>query len=183
MTFYLHSFLPWDPKVASGQEASNRMSGQMMYPTLLAQLSHNRVDPRKSRLTLMRKRNFTSAIKFPKSCMAIFLFFNIKTYKDVNIKWLFFTNDFEDLLLDCVEGKYLLFTLQKKKKITTRGGVCSRRRCSFCLWLCLKFTHVRPFCERLDVLVPRYLHANRVTLHTVEIGVLCCGAVKEFAPE
>lgn len=53
----------------------------------------------------------------------------------------------------------------------------------FCLWLRSEFTHVCPFCERLHVLVPRYLHANWITLHAIEVGVLGRGAVKEFAPE
>lgn len=44
-------------------------------------------------------------------------------------------------------------------------------------------THVRPFRERLHVLVPGYLHANRITLHAIEVGILGRGAVKELAPE
>lgn len=46
-----------------------------------------------------------------------------------------------------------------------------------------KFTHVCPLCQRLGVLVPRYLHANRVTLHPIEVRVLRRGAVEELAPE
>ena len=54
--FHLHPFFPGDPKVTSGQETSDRVSSQVMYPTLLSQLSHDRVDPRKSRLALSDKR-------------------------------------------------------------------------------------------------------------------------------
>lgn len=61
VTFYLHSFFPRDPKVAPGQEASDRVSGQMVYPALFSQLSHDRVDPRKSGLALERRMKFSSS--------------------------------------------------------------------------------------------------------------------------
>lgn len=57
----------------------------------------------------MQKKNFTLAIKFPKSCVANFLFLIV--YKDVNVKYFIFTNDLEDF--DSVERKYSLCTLQK----------------------------------------------------------------------
>lgn len=49
---HLHSLLPRYPQVASRQEARNGVTGQVMNPSLLAQLRHYRVDPRKARLTL-----------------------------------------------------------------------------------------------------------------------------------
>lgn len=56
VAFYLHSFFPGDPKVASGQEAGDSVPSQVMDPALFPQLRHDRVDPRKSCLSLFHKR-------------------------------------------------------------------------------------------------------------------------------
>lgn len=48
---------------------------------------------------------------------------------------------------------------------------------------CIRFTHICPLGESLDVLVPGNLHADRIPLHPVEVRILGGGAVKEFAPE
>ena len=57
VAFHLHSFFPGYPKVASGQEACDSVSGQMVDPTLFPQLSHYRIDPRKSRLSLLENKS------------------------------------------------------------------------------------------------------------------------------
>lgn len=49
---HLHSFLPTDPQVPPGEEASYCMPGQVMDPPLLPQLSHDGVYPGKSCLCL-----------------------------------------------------------------------------------------------------------------------------------
>ena len=45
---YLHSLLPRDPEIAPGEEAGDRVAGQVVDPALVTQLRHDRVDPRKS---------------------------------------------------------------------------------------------------------------------------------------
>lgn len=49
---HLHSFLPADPKVTPGEKTGHRVSGQVMDPALLPQLSHDGVDPGKACLSL-----------------------------------------------------------------------------------------------------------------------------------
>lgn len=45
-----------------------------------------------------------------------------------------------------------------------------------------EFTHVCPLGKCFDILVPRDLHANWITLHPIEIWVLRSSAVKKFTP-
>lgn len=48
----LHSFLPADPQVPSGEEAGHGVSGEMMDPALLSQLTHDGVYPGEARPSL-----------------------------------------------------------------------------------------------------------------------------------
>lgn len=51
----LHALFPADPKVPPCQEAGSSVPGKVMDPALLAQLGHNRIDPREARLCLRQK--------------------------------------------------------------------------------------------------------------------------------
>lgn len=44
-------------------------------------------------------------------------------------------------------------------------------------------TYVGPFCQSFRVLVPRYLDADRVAQHLIEIGILGGGTVEELPPQ
>ena len=63
----LEAFLPADPQVTSGQEASHGVTGQVMDPALLLQLSHDGIDERIPCASLRRKKgkSFLWAIQNP----------------------------------------------------------------------------------------------------------------------
>jgi len=49
---YLHALLPADPQVSSGQETGHGVSGQVVDPAFLPQLSHDGVNPGEAGPTL-----------------------------------------------------------------------------------------------------------------------------------
>ena len=55
----LHALFPADPKVPPRQEAGDSVPSKVMDPAFLAQLGHNRVNPREPRLCLQQKRNIS----------------------------------------------------------------------------------------------------------------------------
>ena len=48
---HFHAIFPRKPKMSSGQKASDRMPGQMVYPSFLSQLRHYSIYPWESRFT------------------------------------------------------------------------------------------------------------------------------------
>ena len=51
-----HTVLPGDPEIPPCKEAGDSMTGKMVDPTLLIQLSHDGVNPRESGLPLRQKK-------------------------------------------------------------------------------------------------------------------------------
>ena len=49
---YFHAFLPGNPQIASSEKTGDGVPGQMVDPSLFAQLSHDGVDPREACLSL-----------------------------------------------------------------------------------------------------------------------------------